>query len=164
MPFTRSTTLVCFLALAAVPALPAQSAKSVSLAVTVGAECVVGTSSPSAVSVDHGKNASETVGFNYKVRTSASRGAGQITLFLTGTVPGNDTNAGTVDFQTQLAGQGAPVSGSIPVADALRTGIVIAQFGPQTGSSRAGTAGSVRYSFNPPRVKPLQSSLAIRCQ
>jgi len=140
----------------------AQSSRGTTLALSVLPECSIGI-----VSLSPGAPNSQTVTFNYKLRTAGAGGQGQITLRFTAASPTNDPNGSRVDFMTSLAGPGTPSSGSTSTTNALNSGIVIARFGPEAHSSRAGATGTVQFTVNPPAGLPvewLRPSFSISCQ
>ena len=142
--------------------LQGQSSRGTTLALTVAPECSIGM-----VSLSPGAPNSQTVTFNYKLRTAGAGGKGEITLRFATASPTNYPNHSRVDFQTNLDGPGTPSSGSTGAANALNSGIVIARFGPQTHSSRAGATGTVQFAVTPPPIlpfEPLQPSFSISCQ
>lgn len=154
--FVFLTPLLCTLP------IHAQSSHGTTLALTVAPECSIGI-----VSLSPGGTNSQTVTFNYKLRTSGAGGQGQITLRFTAASPTTDPNGSTVDFQTSLDGPGTASSGNAPAASALNSGIVIARFGPEAHSSRSGATGTVQFTFNTPPGLPLEllgPSFAISCQ
>jgi len=130
----------------------AQSSRGTALALTVAPECSIGIVSQSAT----GPN-SQIVTFNYKLRSAGAGGQGQITLRFTAAIPANYADGSTVDYQTFLAGPGTASSGAIPAADALNSGIVIAQFGPEAHSSRSGATGTVQFTVNGPPGSPFEA-------
>jgi hypothetical protein len=130
-----------------------QSSRGTTLVLTVAPECSIGI-----VSVAPGGPNSQIVTFNYKLRT-ADTGGGQIMLRFT-SVAGNLPSGGTLDYQTSLAGPGTPSSGAVATPDALNTGIVIAHFGPQAHSTRAGAVGTVQFTSS----DPLRPALSISCR
>ena len=138
-----SVSRLLVVSLFSLSAVMAQSNGRTALAVVVAPECAIGVTAQSQT----GPN-TQTIAFSYKLRTSAIGGQGQITLRLSG--------AGTVDYQTTLAGPGTPASGTA----AQNTGIVIARFGPQTHSSRAGATGTVQITA----AGPSGPALSIGCQ
>jgi hypothetical protein len=149
-------TVIGLALLAGAAVQAASSASSTTLAVTVAPQC-------SLAIVSQGR---ETVTFVYKVRTSVSVGQGQITLQFAAPGLANYSESSTIDYQVQLDGPGIALSGSMPVASALRSGIVIGRIGPQASSSRAGSGGTVQIAIRPAPDAPLmlEPSLAITCQ
>src|SRR6266566_9702668 len=117
--------LCCSALLGALP-VHAQSLRGTTLALTVAPECSI-----EIVSLPPAGSNSQTVTFNYKLRTSGAGGQGQITLRFTAASPTNYSDGGNVDYQTVLAGPGTPLSGTTSAASALNSGIVIARFGPE---------------------------------
>jgi len=142
-------------ALLVVMPVQGQSLGGTSFALTVAPECSIGV-----VSVATGAANSQTVTFNYKLRTSDSGGQGQIMLRLTPSGIVNVPSSGTLDYQATLAGPGTPSSGSAATQEALTSGIVIARFGPQAHSTRSGAVGTVQLTVS----EPLRPSLSISCQ
>jgi hypothetical protein len=134
--------------------IQAQSSRGTTFVLTVAPECSIGI-----VSVAPGPPTSQVVTFNYKLRTADSGGQGQILLRFT-SIAGNPPSGGTLDYQTSLAGPGTPSSGTIPTPDALNSGIVIARFGPQAHSTRAGAIGTVQFTVS----DPLRPALSISCR
>jgi hypothetical protein len=128
--------------------------RGTTLALRVAPECSI-----AIVSVAPGVPNSQTVTFNYKLRT-ADTGRGQITLRFMAAPGGNFTSGDTLDYQTSLAGPGTPSSGSVTAQDALNSGIVIARFEPQAHSTRAGAVGTVQFNTS----EPIRPSLSISCQ
>jgi hypothetical protein len=135
----------------------AQPSRGTTLALTVGPECAIGI-----VSQSQGDANSKTVTFNYKIRTAGAGGQGRITLRLTNYPAGSK-----VEYRTMLGGPGTPAAGVTTSESALNSGIVIAEFGPQTHSSRAGDSGTVQLTVDAPSTllpEQLQPSLSISCQ
>ena len=108
----------------------AQPGGRTALAVVVRPECGV-----NIVSQVAGPENAQTVTFNYKLRTSAGGGKGQILLRVSG--------AGAMEYRTTLTGPGVALSGA---ADGGNAGLVIAQFGPGAHTSRAGATGTVQIA------------------
>lgn len=135
--------------LLAVAPLYGQSAGRTALAVVVGPECGL-----SVVTQVQGAAGTETTTFQYKLRTSTVGGQGQIVLRLSG------MGAGVVDYRTTLAGPGVAMAGR---AAAGSDGIVIAQFGTETHTSRAGATGTVQITADPAGAAP-RAMLQISCQ
>ena len=131
-----------------------QSTSGTTLALTVAPECSV-----AIISLAPGAPNSQTVTFNYKLRTSDT-GQGQIILRFIASPAANFTSSDRLDYQTSLAGPGTPSSGSAATQDVLNSGIVIARFGPQAHSARAGAVGTVQFTAS----EPLRPSLSINCQ
>jgi len=127
-------------------AFAASSAASGTLAITVLPQCSLSIVSQNA----------QTVTFLYKVRTSVATGQGQIVVRFTTASPAGSLEGSTVDYQVQLDGPGTALSGSAP----LSSGVVIVRFGPQAGSSRAGSTGTLQFSA----PLPLVATLSIACQ
>jgi hypothetical protein len=146
--------LACAAALC-VSRMQGQSSRGTSLALTVAPECSIGV-----VSVATGAPNSQTIKFNYKLRTSDTGGQGQIMLRLTTSGIANVPSSSTLDYQASLAGPGTPSSGSAATQEALNSGIVIARFGPQAHSTRSGAVGTVQLTV----TEPLRPSLSISCQ
>jgi hypothetical protein len=139
----------------------AQSSRGANLTLRVAPECSIGI-----VSVLPGSPNSRTVTFNYKLRTAVTGGNGQITLRFTTASAANYSTASTVEYQTTLTGPGTPTSGTMPTATALNSGVVIAQFGAQAHSIRAGDIGTVQFTVNPPPelpFEPLRPSFSVSC-
>jgi hypothetical protein len=135
--------------------LQGQSSRGTTLVLTVAPECSIGI-----VSVAPGGPNSQIVTFNYKLRTADSGGQGQIMLRFTASGTGNLPNGGTLDYQTSLAGPGTPSSGTAAFPDALNSGIVIARFGQQAHSTRAGAVGTVQFTTS----DSLRPALSISCR
>ena len=142
----------------------AQSSRSVALQVTIAPECAVGVvalvnqGSP-------GDATTQTLSFNYKVRTAASGGQGQILLRFASIGSESYPKGGSVDYQTQLEGPGVPLSGSTTFSNAVTSGIVIARLGSQASSIRTGATGKVQFSVAPAVPSGLlQPVLSISCQ
>jgi len=111
-----------------------------------------------------GQARTQTITFNYKVRTSAS-GQGQITLWLASA--NTFSNGSKIDYTTQITGPGTALSGTIATNAALNNGIPIVRFAGQTHSSLTGATGTVQFTLNPPppsNFGPLTPSLTITCQ
>jgi hypothetical protein len=157
-----SVLVLCCSELLGTLPVQAQSSRGTTLALSVLPECSIGI-----VSLSPGAPNSKTVTFNYKLRTAGAGGQGQITLRFTAVSPTNYPYGSNVDFQTVLAGPGTASSGTTPAANALNSGIVIARFGPEAHSSRAGATGTVQFTVNPPPGLPfelLRPSVSIGCQ
>jgi len=140
----------------------AQSQRGTTLLLNVAPECSI-----EIVSRSPGSSNSQTVTFNYKLRTAGAVGEGQITLRFTTASPTIYPDASNVDYQTVLAGPGTASSGTTLAANALNSGIVIARFGPEAHSSRVGATGTVQFTVNPPAglpFEPLRPSFSISCQ
>ena|SRR6266566_2600963 len=153
--------LCCSALLGALP-VHAQSLRGTTLALTVAPECSI-----EIVSLPPAGSNGQTVTFNYKLRTSGAGGQGQITLRFIAASPANYPEDSNVDYQTTLAGPGTASSGTTPAANALSAGIVIARFGPEAHSSRAGATGTAQFTVNPPAglpSEPLRPSFSISCQ
>jgi hypothetical protein len=157
-----SVLALCFLALLCTLPVGAQSSHGTTLTLTVAPECSIGI-----VSLSLGSSNSQTVTFNYKLRTAGAGGQGQITLRFTTAGATIYPDGSEVDYETSLAGPGTPSSGTIPTANALISGIVIARFGPEAHSSHNGATGTVQIKENPAPLlpfKPLRPSFSISCQ
>ena len=140
----------------------AQSSGSTTLALAVAPQCSVTIVAQSPSGLD--STTPQVLTFLYKVRTATIGGQGQITLHFTTAGSKNLPTGSTVDYQTQTSAPGTAISGSIPISDALVSGIVIAKFGAHAHSTRAGATGTVQFTGNPSPAEPLQPSLSIRCQ
>jgi hypothetical protein len=152
--------LLCCCALVCPFSVEAQSSRGTTLALTVKPECSIGTVSQSQADTN-----SEIVTFNYKIRTAGAGGQGRITLRLTAASPANYPAGSKFEYQIALDGAGTPTSGVATPEDILNSGIVIAQFGPQAHSTRAGDTGTVQLKLNPPSpFGLLQPSISITCQ
>lgn len=145
----------------------AQTSRATNLLVNVSPQCAVTLVSLSpGIAGPPGQTATQTLSFTYKVRTATSGGHGQIVLGFTAPSK-NFPNGSKVDYQTTLNGPGTPASGSVPTTNAVSAGIVVATFGTQASSSKAGALGTVRYTVNPPPSSsfgPLNPGLSMSCQ
>jgi hypothetical protein len=142
-------------------AIQAQPSRGTTLALTVKPECTIGTVSQSQADPN-----SEIVTFNYKIRTAGAGGQGRIMLRFTIASPPNYPAGSKIEYQITLGGPGTPSSGVTTPEDILNSGIVVAQFGSEAHSSRAGDLGTVQLKLNPPSALPfeLQPSFSISCQ
>jgi len=134
--------------LAVVP-LYGQGTGRTALAVVVRPECGL-----SVVTQAQEAPGTETITFQYKLRTSTIGGQGQILMRLSG------LGAGMVEYRTTLAGPGVAMAGHVAAGIA---GIVIAEFGTETHTSRAGATGTVRITADP-AGGALRPVLQISCQ
>ena len=136
------------------------------LAVTVIPQCSLATVSQSSAPAGGAADGVSAITFTYKIRTGASAGRGEIVMRLT---PAGESypDGATVDYQAQLGGPGTARSGSVSMASALISGIVIGTFGAQASSSRAGASGTVEIKVNAASGSAAQApraSLVISCQ
>jgi hypothetical protein len=101
-----------------------------------------------------GAGGSETIAFQYKLRTSAANGKGQIVLRLSG------ASTGMVEYRATLAGPGIPMAGRV---EGGKGEIAIAEFGPEAHTSRTGATGTVviKTEGTSGGLRPV---LAISCQ
>ena len=146
---------ICYMALACAPAVLGESTGTANLTLTIGPECSVQVAS--LVQVGGPDSLTQTLTFTYLLRTSVSRGRGDIRLRLVDTGLGDTPIA----YQTQITGPGTAVSGSATIADGAGSGIVIAIFGPQASTTRVGATGAVQITTAGPALQP---SLWISCQ
>src|SRR5258707_419952 len=102
------SVLICCLALLCTLPVRGQSIRGTSLGFRVAPECSIGF-----VSLGPGVPKTQTLTFNYKLRTSDTGGQGQIILRFMSSPAGNFVGADTLDYQTSLAGPGTPSSGSV---------------------------------------------------
>jgi hypothetical protein len=136
--------------LAAVP-LYGQGTGRTALAVEVRPECGV-----SVMTQVPGAGGTETIAFQYKLRTGATGGQGQIVLRLAG------AGEGMVEYRATLAGPGLAMAGRVTGASAA-AGVVIAEFGAETHTSRAGAGGTVQVTVEG-GGSGLRPALAITCR